>query len=220
MNLHRLRDRLRHDGLPSVAAAAAYRALRTLTRLHIVRVFRLTNRERPVPKGFDVRLLSAADVRRLSADPVHELAPFLAGRVDAGLAECYGLFENASGDLASFVWLGRSDFPAEWIYGPPLEIPADTAYLHNAVTVGDFRGRGLYPALAAAVMRLADVRHLLFTVEYGNRPSLRAAGRMGAEDLGSAVTLGMPYGRTLRKPEGLSLRPRAAHTLREHELPG
>lgn len=218
MNFARLSDRLRHDGAWGVADAAAYRLLRTLTRLHVVRLFELREARVPLPASFTARELKAAEVAELAEDPVHALAPFLAGRVERGLARCVAALDD-HGDLASFVWLGGVDFPAEWVYGPPIAIDAGTLYLHNAVTVPGYRGRGLYPATAAAALRLTDARRLLFTVEYGNHPSLKAARRMGATDLGVAVTWGMPCGRVLRMPEGFALRKRPATPLREDELP-
>lgn len=217
MSPARLLARLRHDGPLGVADAAAYRLVRRLTRLHAVRVFELTGSDAALPAGFKTRELSAGDVRHLADDPDNGLAPFLAGRVEAGLSRCFAAFDGE--ELASFVWLGGADFPAEWVYGPPIAVPEDALYLHNAVTLPGYRGRGLYPATAAAALRMSGANRLLFTVEHGNHPSLKAARRMGARDLGTGVTWGMPCGRVLRSPAGLALRERPRRMLAEDELP-
>lgn len=199
----KISERMRREGLLGIARVIAYRLVRTVCKIYVVRVY-----ERPTTKQrvaiaddrFSYRALDAAAVREWAGRADGLLPANLAQRIEAGVSSCVAAFDRDSDRLAGFVWIARPGFPPEWIYGPHAVISEDVAYLYNAVTLGPFRGQRLFSRLvdrAFEQLKSEGVETVFLTVEIDNTASQRAVRNAGFRSLGTHVSWGMPYGTTL-----------------------
>lgn len=117
------------------------------------------------------------------ADPALELSPAKAAAAFARGEICAGALDGER--LAGYAWFAFA--PTPHVDGLWMDFDADVAYTYRTFVRPEHRGRGI----AAALYRLADLhclergrRHAVLCVEAHNRPSLLAAERSGARDLG------------------------------------
>jgi GNAT superfamily N-acetyltransferase len=144
-----------------------------------------------VEDRFVFRFLSAADVDSHAQDPLNDLSPAFADRLECGRDLCFAALD---GDvLAAYVWLALGSIEADQNRGRQPEsgvamsFGADTAFVYKAYTRPEYRGRSLYPAcLGQALLALADrgVSKLLVTADWTNRPALEGCRKAGFRDLG------------------------------------
>jgi GNAT superfamily N-acetyltransferase len=157
-------------------------------RLHLLRVF-----SRPLrvpacppapPPGLELRSVSAAELRRHSADPALGLRePMIADVLGRGDL-CLGALEG--GILAGYVWLAYEAAPH--VHGIWVQVPARAVYLFKSFIRPSHRGRGI----AAALYRAADAlatrpgRELVVScVEAHNHPSIALSLKDGSRPLGA-----------------------------------
>lgn len=206
--LARIANRVKYEGPFRLGRLAIYRVLRKVFRLTIVSVYagatnELAERRKTLersPTDFAFRWLTADEVRTLGPCADELLPLYLADRIDADVSECFAALDGEK--LAGFVWFAKRGFPPEWIYGPHVEIPNDHRYLFNAVTLEEYRGQKLFArtvAEAAAQLQSAGIERLFLTVECDNTASHRAVSRAGFAALGAHVTIGMPFGKIIKR---------------------
>ena len=185
----------RRFGTPAVLLRLLDRVAGRVLGLRIIKVVWL-DRERlsaelAPPPGFVGRFLSPDEVRRFAANPVYELMPELAQRIESRRDFCFGAM---TGDrLACYVWYALGSIEPEHALGVAMSYPAHVAYTYKGFTHPDYRGRRLYPfTVAAAMSQLAPlgVTRLVAVVEWTNWASWRSMRRMGFECLGHIVRFG------------------------------
>jgi len=103
------------------------------------------------------------------------------------------------GAIVGWLWCLRHQVPPELNHdGPidtqlPLELPQDMAFLFDAFIHSDFRGKSIYPAMLSHtfehLQRTNMVYRLLITVDFSNRPAMRAAYRAGFKEVGRSILL-------------------------------
>ena len=136
------------------------------------------------PKPASVRL-DERDVRKLESRlPYTSPVPML-GRLQDG-DDCYAILD-ASGEVGSFVWMasGRGIYVEE--LGRELWVPKSVAYLYEAFTFSELRGRGLFSELLGGVLVSAGRRchdapdRCEAWVRRSNKSSIRAFEKSGFE---------------------------------------
>jgi GNAT superfamily N-acetyltransferase len=111
---------------------------------------------------------------------------------------CLAISEDA---IAGQLWW-RGDFvPPECNHnGPvatqlPLTLPTDTAFVFDVFVQPSFRGMRLYAAMLSHVKQTiqadASIEKFLITVDYSNRPAIRAAVRIGFVEVGHSMLIGL-----------------------------
>lgn len=110
-----------------------------------------------------------------------------------GRTHCFSM--HTGNKLAAYAWVAIGDVPAELNHngdlraGLPIEMPDDTAFIHNVFVMPEFRGRRFFGAMMSgleAPMRAQGVSRLLLTVDAMNESSLKAVRQMGFQYLGCA----------------------------------
>jgi ribosomal protein S18 acetylase RimI-like enzyme len=140
---------------------------------------------------FTYRFLRPEEVAKIAMDPANQLAVEFADRAFSGRDLC---FVASHGDrVASYSWYAPGSIEGRHHVGVAMSYPNDVAYMYNAFTHPDHRGRGLYGhgvALAAKALQDRGVQRLITSVNRSNFASLRSCRRMGFKSLGQMWTFG------------------------------
>jgi L-amino acid N-acyltransferase YncA len=161
-----------HPILGRMYAWARYRSERYVW--HELELARAPAAAPPLPADVRLRAATGADLPALA-------------RIGMPLLERFTEFNSRGGELCvaeidgepiAALWVFRARMP---LY-PWLELPAGVVAIEHGVTAEGLRGRGFMPAvLAAVVERLRGEGHrsVVLKIIDTNRPSLRAAGKVG-----------------------------------------
>ncbi len=151
-----------------------------------------------LPRGFEGRFLSPAEVRQMSGDPSLDMpAEFIEGALAKG-DRCYGIIDVTGSDqiLAGYGWYSESPT----VIYEPLEVTFnhEYIYMYRGFTRPAYRGRRLHAyGMALAMYALVGqgpavgrlCRGLLSYVEAQNFISLKSVFRFGYQALGKLVLI-------------------------------
>ncbi len=187
--LQDLADVRRHYGTAAMLRTAASRAAKKLLRLEVSEMVWLDADRLPPSIVADPNFT----FRFLTIDEIDELAGEAGLRTSDGIRFPRGrgigpVFCRMAPDgrVAHYGWYALGSIEGEHHMGVPMSFPDDVAYMYNAFTHPDFRGRRLHgTAMALALRSLADrgITKLLSTVEWTNYASLRSFERLGFEQI-------------------------------------
>ncbi len=176
-----------------------YALMRRLSIMDITRLMHLREsdfRQQSLAPGYSIRTIGASELSRL----------YRAGRVPAQI----GKFNTRESDhraivavfhcdrVVSFVWFARHSIKASDNFsraehlGTSIDLPVGTAFIFNAWTDPDHRGKRLVASVLAYAVhhRVVGACSLLTTVDWTNLPSLRAFEFIGMKRLGTIVRFG------------------------------
>ncbi len=181
------------------SAQILYRLIRRLGIMDVSRLMQLRKsdcRQTDLAEGYDLRLVTAAELDRLLET----------GRVATQVGEPEILCDAGraivaafQGDrVVSFLWLARDAISAADNYsraphlGTSLVLPEGTAFVFNAWTNPDHRGKRLIASLLAYAIghQVLGANTLLTTIDWTNQKSIRAFGYLGMKKLGTIVRMG------------------------------
>jgi ribosomal protein S18 acetylase RimI-like enzyme len=193
----------------------AYRCIRRLGVVDITYLMHLPANEcryhaRPV--GYQIRTITSGELASLLA----------AGRISEQVGKPQDLDDHrrslvvafADQQVVSFVWFAKQAIEARDNYsrtvhlGTSVDMPDGTAYVYNAWTAPEHRGRRLVAAIVAHALRnrVAGAWSFLASIDWTNQKSMSAFEFIGMQKLGLVVRFG-------RGPLQLSLVPAAARRL-------
>lgn len=202
----RLTQTRRHHGLPASLHWFAARLGEKLFRLEVADLLWLDGSKMPptisIDPAFTFRFLTAAEIKRYSADPIYELAPDCVRRATSSHHFCFAVLDGQR--LASYSWYAPGAIEAEHNVGVAMSFPANAAYMYKAFTHPDYRGRRLYGAGMALALKALEERgitKLVTTVHTNNFASLASCRRLGYEQIGRIWTLGRGHRRWAIKPQ-------------------
>jgi RimJ/RimL family protein N-acetyltransferase len=139
------------------------------------------------PGNVPVRL-DGGSVRSLERRFPYEIAVPMQKRLEDG-HECYAL-QNEAGEYESYVWIasGHGLYAAE--LGTYIWIPQDVAYVYDAFTWQELRGRGSFTELVRGIVAASELSNPLIKrfeawVDRGNKASRRAFEKAGFRVYGS-----------------------------------
>ncbi len=194
--LQDLADVRRNFGTAAMLRTVVSRASKKLLRLEASETVWLDADRLPpsivADPNFTFRFLTIDEIDQLAGEEAYELAPEFVSRVAEGMDVCFAAL-TPDGRVAHYGWYALGSIEGEHHMGVPMSFPDDVAYMYNAFTHPEFRGRRLHgTAMALALKSLADrgITKLLSTVEWTNYASLRSFERLGFERFGRRWTLG------------------------------
>ena len=192
-----------------------YRLIRRLGVLDVTQLMHLPTTEcqdESCPVGYEIRCVQAEELARLLSD--QRISP------QVGSPEMYGggrralvaAFHDAR--VVSFVWLasqsiaGAANFSRAAHLGTSIEMPEGTAFVFNAWTDQQHRGKRLIAAIMTWAIRnrVCGAWSLLTMIDWTNDKSIRAFAYMGMKPIGNIYRCG-------RGPLQISLIPGAAARL-------
>jgi GNAT superfamily N-acetyltransferase len=137
--------------------------------------------------GYKIGFAGREEMPRLTGFP-DRIEPLrkLNKRLDRG-GLCIAAWSG--GEIAAFSWASLKEFSYEAFERP---LGEHEAYLHDAYTAKEHRGRGLILYLRYRLYQELSLRgrHTLFSIsERFNPPSLRFKNKLGAKIVGSSVSL-------------------------------
>jgi len=154
-----------------------------------------------IDPDFSFRLLSHSEIVQLAEDPSYCLAAEFVDRATFRQDLCVAAFRGER--LASYSWYTRDFVEGQDHLGVPMSLPTDFAYMYNAFTHPECRGRRLFStgvALASKTLAGQGVSKVVTTVNSSNFASLRSCRRLGFISLGQMWTLGRGERRIARTP--------------------
>jgi RimJ/RimL family protein N-acetyltransferase len=193
----RLADVRQKNGPRAAAALIIDRIAQRLMTFEVVHVVwleldRMRPELNPDPE-FTFRFLTPEEVLTYSDDPANQLDPLFADRAADGHDLCFAALSGER--LAAYGWYALESIEEGPCCNVDISYPADVAYMYNGFTSPDFRGKRLHGlAMGLALRALADqygVTRLVSTVNWTNWASLKSCFRLGYEDVGRMVTIGL-----------------------------
>lgn len=148
---------------------------------------------RPRARGWELVELAAGDVERYLALRRGATRSQFAERLAAGY-RAWALAASApDGALGTVAWVARE---RGWLafLALPLPLAPGETYVFDTYTSPALRGRGLQPALLAAVLAAAQrsgATRASAAIEPHNRPSVRAFERLGFRRVGTLASFGI-----------------------------
>jgi RimJ/RimL family protein N-acetyltransferase len=149
----------------------------------------VASREEPERKPV---LLRKRDIPMLCSRLPNRRPGQLEERLGAG-DRCYAI-RNGAGEVVSLVWvaLGRTVYVYE--LGDSIWVPEDVAYLYDAFTFPEARGRHLIAQITSGVvndLKASSIRRCEVWISRNNKASLRAFRRAGFEVCGAWRVAGL-----------------------------
>jgi GNAT superfamily N-acetyltransferase len=141
--------------------------------------------------SIEFRALAADEIRRFAADPLNDLSPEMAERLEAGTDTCFGALGD--GRLLNYSWYALGSIEPEHAQGVPVAFPSDAVYLYKAYTPPKLRGARLHQATFLHAIRTFAERgytRVIAIVESGNWASLHSHARLGFRPIGRLTTIG------------------------------
>jgi hypothetical protein len=186
--------RQRH-GFRAAAQWLTSRSMETALHVELSQMLRLRLESLPPFSGFDpeiaFRFLTPAEVNRFAQDPRNQLAAEFPARAQSGHDVCLAALRGDR--LASYSWYAFRSIEGRHHVGVSMSYSANTAYMYNAFTRPEYRGRRLYGiGITLALRELAErgVTQLITTVNCANFASLQSCRRIGFENIGRLCTFG------------------------------
>jgi hypothetical protein len=206
--LRKIAQSKRHYGPTATAYWLGSRIIEKLLRLEASELLYLDVVDLPssieIDSEFTFRFLTLSEVTRFSQNPSNNLAKDFVARTESRHDLCLAALHREQ--LASYSWYAMNSIEGLDHIGVPMSYPTNVAYMYNAFTHPEYRGRRLYGAgIALALRKLTQqgVTNLITTINCSNFASLRSCRRLGFSNLGRIWTLG-------RGARRLALTPRAA----------
>ncbi|MFK8114140.1 MAG: hypothetical protein AB8B91_18205 [Rubripirellula sp.] len=169
-------------------------------------------RYRSRTSGYEIRSIDKAELKELIAS---KRIPAAVGDPqdlsDGRRALVTAFHENR---VVSFTWFakqaidGKDNFSRTEHLGTSVDMPDGTAFVYNAWTAPEHRGKRLVAALLAYALknRVAGAWSFLASIDWTNHRSLRAFSFLGMSQLGTVIRFG-------RGPLQVSIVPTAARRL-------
>ena len=161
-------------GIGATLKTLASRTARKLLRFEVSEMVWLDAERLPAvieaPSDFTFRFLTVDEIANLTDDFEYELAPEFVSRAANGMDLCFAALDRDE-RVAHYGWYALGSIEGKHHMGVPMSFPDDVAYMYNAFTHPDFRGRRLHgTAMALALRKLADrgITKLLSTIEWTN----------------------------------------------------
>jgi GNAT superfamily N-acetyltransferase len=186
----RIRNNIKHFGV----ARTAYEVFMTAINLCVdFRIIKVIKREVLNPdflesdEAFQWQFLDESQMFELARHPdIHLTESFVQTALEKG-DECYACFDGE--ELASFGWYSNKPTDDE---GQTFYFEPDYMYGYAAFTHPKYRRRGLHTIRMSRVLREyldRGYKGLVSAIYSHNLRSLRAATRLGAQDIGYIVML-------------------------------
>ncbi len=196
-------------------ASLLYRAVRRLSILDVTRLMHLppnAGESLPVADGYEIRALPAGELRELIASQRVDTRVGDPGRLYDGRHALVVALRNDR--VVSYVWFAHEcveasdNFSRASHLGTSIDLPDGSAFVYNAWTDPEHRGRRLIAAILSFAVRhrVAGACALLTSIDWTNGRSIRAFEHIGMISLGTVVRFG--WG-----PLQVSLIPRRAQSL-------
>ena len=199
-----LGERLRSLGLMKVLPSSlrlAYAAVRRLSIIDVTRLLHLSQDEMVAtqcPSEYRIRTVNSGELARLIAE---EQIDGLVGNVSQLDDSRRALIAAYFGDeVVSFMWLAKDVIEGEKNYsrsehlGTSIDMPDGTAFIYNAWTSPNHRGKRLIGAMMtwAILNRVLGASSLVTMIDWTNAKSIRAFEFVGMKQLGSIARIGRP----------------------------
>jgi hypothetical protein len=205
--LHRLEQTRRRYGAKATLHYLLARSCEKLLKLEVSKLIVLNAADLPpaipLDPEFTFRFLTPGEVAQFAVDPRNQLDPAFADRASGNFDFCFAALHHAQPtenesktnkcQLASYSWYALNSIEGRHHVGVPMSLPADMAYMYNAFTQPEFRGRRLYGAgIALALKALAErgITRLVTSINTSNFSSLASCRRLGFRELGRLYTFG------------------------------
>jgi hypothetical protein len=195
----------RHHGIAATARWLGSRIAEKLLCLEVSELLYLDVGTLPssiqIDPEFSFRFLTPSEVARFVQDPKHDLTEDFVSRAASGHDLCLAALHGER--LASYSWYARNFIEGQHHVGVPMTYPADVAYMYNAFTNPEYRGRRLFSmGIALALKELAEhgVAKLITTINSSNFASLQSCRRLGFSSVGRVLTIGRGTRRFARTP--------------------
>jgi hypothetical protein len=177
----------------------AYRLIRRLSIIDVTRLLQLDENQihdQQVVEGYCVRIVDASELSELLATNRVCQQIGSPGSLTDGNRKLVAAF--AGDRVVSFIWLARNsvgsgdNFSRAAHLGTSIDMPEGTAFVYNAWTDPDHRGKRLIAALLSHAVknRVAGTRALLTSIDWTNHRSIRAFEFLGMRTIGTVVRMG------------------------------
>ncbi len=152
--------------------------------------------DQPCPKGYEIRCIGADELEQLLAEQRISTQVGKPGELRDSRRAIVAAFHD--GRVVSFAWLatqtidGSDNYSRSRHLGTSIDMPDGTAFVFNAWTDPDHRGKRLLAALLtwATHNRVCGAWSLLTMIDWTNEKSYRAFRHMGMRELGFVYRLG------------------------------
>lgn len=137
-------------------------------------------------------LLRTRDIPMLCSRLPNRRPERLEERLEAG-DRCYAI-PNEAGEVVSLVWVASGRTVYVYELGDSIWVPEDAAYLYDAFTFPEARGRHLIAQITKGVvndLKDSSIRRCEVWISRNNGASLRAFGRVGFEVYGAWRVAGL-----------------------------
>lgn len=150
------------------------------------------SRSNPIPSAWHLRMVSPNEA--LAHCETAEMRQRV-GQCDDAISDQrqVAILLDETGQLRGFTWiateqvLASENFARSPNLGWPIDLSGDEAYLFNAWTDPDCRGRGLFPAIVIHAARTMHKKKIwIATADWTNQSSRRSFEKLGFESLGHA----------------------------------
>ena len=196
--LDRLSNVRRHYGTAAALHWLTQRSLEKTVQLQVNNLSCLDQKQGTAAAYFSglnsefvCRFLTPVEIAAFGMDPTNDLAVDFASRMSAGLDYCFGIVDRQR--LAAYSWYALRSIEGVHHVGVPMSFPANMAYMYNAFTHPDYRGKALYGiGVSRALEALASwgITRLVTSINRVNFASLGGCRKIGFKSLGNLWTLG------------------------------
>jgi hypothetical protein len=177
----------------------AYGLIRRLSIVDVTRLLQLDEdqlHDQQVVKGYRVRIVEASELSKLLAANRVCQQIGTPGSLTDGNRKLVAAF--AQDRVVSFIWLARNsvdsgdNFSRAKHLGTSIDMPEGTAFVYNAWTDPEHRGKRLIAALLSHAIkhRVAGTRALLTSIDWTNHRSICAFEFVGMKTIGTVVRMG------------------------------